>query len=51
MVLVNKIRVLGSEDWNDSKVTRLFMRAYKGKDMGLTRMIRDQDDYEKMTPR
>jgi hypothetical protein len=29
MVLVNKIRVLGSEDWSDSKVTRLFMRAYK----------------------
>jgi hypothetical protein len=23
MVLVNKIRVLGSEDWSDSKVTRL----------------------------
>jgi hypothetical protein len=29
MVLVNKIRVLGSEDWSDSKVTRLCMRAYK----------------------
>jgi hypothetical protein len=41
MVLVNKIRVLGSEDWNDSMVTRLFMRAYKEKDMGLARMIRD----------
>jgi hypothetical protein len=27
MVLVNKIRVLGSVDWSDSKVTRLFMRA------------------------
>jgi hypothetical protein len=50
MVLVNKIRVLGSEDWNDSKVTRLFMRAYKEKDMGLARMIRDRDDYEEMTP-
>jgi hypothetical protein len=31
MVYVNKIRVLGSEDWSDSKVTRLFMRAYKKK--------------------
>jgi hypothetical protein len=41
MVLVNKIRVLGSEDWSDSKVTRLFMRAYKEKDKSLARMIRD----------
>jgi hypothetical protein len=40
MVLVNKIRVLGSEDWSDSKVTRLFMRAYKEKDKSLARMIR-----------
>jgi hypothetical protein len=39
MVLVNKIRVLGREDWNDSKVTRLFMRAYKEKDKSLIRMI------------
>jgi hypothetical protein len=50
MVLVNKIRVLGSEDWSDSKVTRLFMRAYKEKDKSLARMIRDRDDYEEMTP-
>jgi hypothetical protein len=46
MVLVNKIRVLGSDDWSDSKVTRLFMRAYKENDKGFARMIRDQDDYE-----
>jgi hypothetical protein len=50
MVLVNKIRVLGSEGWSDSKVTRLFMRAYKEKDKSLARMIRDRDDYEDMTP-
>jgi hypothetical protein len=50
MVLVNKIRVLGSDDWSDSKVTRLFMRAYKEKDRRLARMIRDHDDYEEMTP-
>jgi hypothetical protein len=49
MVLVNKIRVLGSEYWNDSKVTRLFMRAYKEKDKSLARMIRDRDDYNEMT--
>jgi hypothetical protein len=50
MVLVNKIGVLGSEDWSDSKVTRLFMRAYKEKDKSLARMIRDHDDYDGMTP-
>jgi hypothetical protein len=50
MVLVNKIRVLGSEDWSDYKVTRLFMRAYKEKDKSLARMIRNRDDYEEMTP-
>jgi hypothetical protein len=33
-----------------SKVTRLFMRAYKEKDKSLARMIRDHDDYEEMTP-
>jgi hypothetical protein len=50
MVLVNKIRVLGSEYWSDSKVTRLFMGAYKEKEKSLARMIRDHDDYEEMTP-
>jgi hypothetical protein len=49
MVLVNKIRVLGSEDWSDSKVTRLFMRDYKEKDKSLARMIRDRNDCEEMT--
>jgi hypothetical protein len=50
MVLVNKIRVLGSEDWSDSNIARLFMRAYKEKDKSLARMIRNRDDYEEMTP-
>jgi hypothetical protein len=50
MVLVNKIRVLGSEDWSDSKVSRLFMGAYKEKDKSLSRMIRGRDDYEEMAP-
>src|SRR5579859_5671735 len=50
MVKVNKIRSLGSEDWNDNKVTRLFLRAYQVKDKALARMIRDRDDYEMMKP-
>jgi hypothetical protein len=49
MVLVNKINILGSEDWSDSKVTRLFLRAYKEKDNSLARMTRDSDDYDEMT--
>jgi hypothetical protein len=50
MVLVNKIRILGSEDWSDSKVIRLFKRAYKEKDRSLVKMIRYRNDYEEMTP-
>jgi hypothetical protein len=50
ILLVNKIRVLGSDDLSDSKVIRVFMRAYKEKDKGLSRMIRYCDDYEEMTP-
>jgi hypothetical protein len=50
MVLVNKIRVLGSEGWGNSKITRIFMRAYKENDKSLAGMIRDHDDYEEMTP-
>jgi hypothetical protein len=47
-VSVNKIRVLGSDDWSESKVTRLFMRAYKEKNKSLARMIRHRDDYEEI---
>jgi hypothetical protein len=50
IVLVNKISVLGSQDWSDSKVTMLFMRAYKEKYKSIARMIRDRDDYEEKTP-
>jgi hypothetical protein len=50
MVKINKIRSLGSDDWNDNKVTRLFLRAYQIKDKDLARMIRDRDDYELMKP-
>jgi hypothetical protein len=50
MVKVNKIRSLGSSEWNDNKVTRLFLRAYQVKDKAFARMIRDRDDYEMMKP-
>src|SRR5438132_5892457 len=42
MVIVNKMRALGCEDWNDHKVIRRFLRAYQVKNMGLAQM-RDRD--------
>src|SRR5438132_12545105 len=48
MVIINKIRALGCEEWNDHKVTKRFLRAYQVKNMGLAQMIRDQDDYDEM---
>ena len=50
MVIVNKMRALGCEDWDDHKVTRRFLRAYQVKNMGLAQMIRDRDDYDELTP-
>src|SRR6266508_4687749 len=50
MVIVNKIRALGCEDWDDHKVTRRFLRAYQVKNMRLPQMIRDRDDYDEIKP-
>src|SRR6266540_3573786 len=50
MVIINKMRALGCEDWDDHKVTRRFIRAYQVKNMGLAQMIRDRDDYDEMKP-
>ena len=50
MVIINKMRALGCEDWDDHKVTRRFLRAYQVKNMGLAQMIRDRDDYDEMKP-
>src|SRR6266540_3713380 len=50
LVIVNKMRALGCEDWDDHKVTRRFIRAYQVKNMGLAQMIRDRDDYDDMKP-
>src|SRR5205809_6251170 len=50
MVIINKIRALGCEKWDDHKVTRRFLRAYQVKNMGLAQMIRDRDDYDELTP-
>src|SRR6266540_2853573 len=50
MVIINKIRAVGCEEWDDHKVTRLFLRAYQVKNMGLAQKIRDHDDYNEMKP-
>src|SRR6266508_2003505 len=50
VVIINKIRALGCEEWGNHKVTRWFLRAYQVKNMGLAQMIRDRDDYDEMKP-
>src|SRR6266540_3534478 len=50
MIIINKMRALGCEEWDDHKVTRQFLRAYQVKNMGLAQMIRDRDDYDEMKP-
>src|SRR5438128_1390009 len=50
MKIINKMRALGCEDWDDHKVTRRFLRAYQVKNMGLAQMIRYRDNYDGMKP-
>src|SRR6266511_567476 len=48
MIIINKMRALGCEEWDDHKVARRFIRAYQVKNMVLAQMIRDRDDYDEM---
>ncbi|WVZ89136.1 hypothetical protein U9M48_035581 [Paspalum notatum var. saurae] len=49
MELINKIRALGSEEWDDeNKVARRFLRTYQVKNMTLATIIRERDDFEAM---
>jgi hypothetical protein len=50
MLLVSEIRALGSQDWDDSNVTKKLLRAFSPKDKNLTVMIRRDPNYPKMTP-
>jgi hypothetical protein len=50
MLLISDIRALGSVDWDDSKVTKKFLRAFSPKDKNLATMIRRDPNYHKMTP-
>jgi hypothetical protein len=50
MLLVSDIRALGSQDWDDSKVTKKLLRAFSPKDKNLMTMIKRDPNYPKMTP-
>jgi hypothetical protein len=50
MLLVLDIRALGSQDWDDSKVTKKLLRAFAPKDKNLVATIRRDPKYYKMTP-
>jgi hypothetical protein len=50
MLHVSDIRALGSEDWDDSMVTKKLLRAFAPKDKNLEAMIRRDPNYHKMTP-
>lgn len=50
MILVNDIRALGSNDWNDYKVTKKMLRAFSPRNMTFATMIRREKSFKKMTP-
>ena len=50
MVLVNNIRALGSEDWDDYKVTKKLLAAYSPKNFNIAAMIRRDKSFKKMSP-
>jgi hypothetical protein len=50
MLLVLDIRALGSQDWDDSKLTKKLLRAFAPKDNNLMAMIRRDPKYPTMTP-
>jgi hypothetical protein len=50
MLIFSDIRALGSEDWDDSKVTKKLLRAFSPKDKILVAMIRRYPNYYKMNP-
>ena len=50
MLLVSDIRALGSNDWDDTKVTKKLLRAFTPRNPTLATMIRRDPSYNKMTP-
>jgi hypothetical protein len=50
MLLVSYIRSLGSNDWEDSKVTKKLLRAFTPRNPNLATIIRRDPNYYKMAP-
>ena len=50
MALVNRIRALGSTEWDDNKVARKMLRTYRAKNNMLASMIMERPGYDEMTP-
>jgi hypothetical protein len=49
-LLVTEIRMLGSKDWDEHKVTKKMLRAYAPKNPMLATMIRDKRKFKHMLP-
>jgi uncharacterized protein (DUF736 family) len=49
-LLVTEIRMLGSKDWDEHKVTKEMLRAYAPKNPILATMIRDKRKFKHMLP-
>ena len=50
MALVNRIRALGSKEWDDNRVARKMLRTYRAKNNMLASMIMERPSYDEMTP-
>ena len=50
MALVNRIRPLGSTEWDDNKVARNMLRTCRAKNNMLASMIMERPSYDEMTP-
>jgi hypothetical protein len=50
MALVNRIRALGSTEWDDNKGVRKMLRTYRDKNNMLASVIMERPGYNDMTP-
>ena len=50
MALVNRIRALGSTEWDDNKVAKKLLRTYRAKNNMLAFVIMERPSYDEMTP-
>ena len=49
MALVNRIRALGSNEWDDNKVARKMLRTCSAKNNMLASVIMERPGYDEMT--